>query len=293
MIRWGADEHAEDRAAAGELRPLGPADMPALRSLLDRDPVAFAAISSTIAVAGADPTRLGGILLGFHDGQGLRACLYSGATVVPLCADDVAQRAFARFLAEHPRTARAISGQAPDVLGLWRHLEPTWGQARQVRADLIQMSLSQAPKISGDSRVRRVLPTEREEFAEAMIAAFEEDLGVQPFLDGGREAYVDALHRMIREGRAFLSRDNSERITFLAYVPILLDDICEIRGIWMPSDLRGRGNAAAAVAQVVDYCRASLASTVTLVVARSNVAAHQAYVRVGFIERGPFATVLF
>lgn len=277
----------------GLVEPLVSADMPALWSLLDTDPLAFAAIGSTIALAGADPARLGGILLGFRDDEVLRAGLYVGATIVPLCADGLAQRSFAAYLSEGPRTARAITGRAPEVLGLWRYLEPSWGQAREVRADLIQMSLTGDAQVGGDSRVRRVLATEVDEYAEAMIAAFVEDIGVAPYREDSREAYVDALHAIIREGRAFLSRDSSGRITFLAYVPILLDDICEIRGIWIPSDLRGRGESAAAVAQVVDYCRSSLAPTVTLVVSRSNVPALCAYQRVGFVERGPFATVLF
>lgn len=293
MARWGAGEHSGEQASRGEVRPLTPADLPALWSLLDRDPPTFAAIGSTIALAGADPARLGGDLLGFFDGEALRAGLYVGATVVPLNADDAAQQAFAAYLTQHPRAARAISGQAPDVLGLWRYLEPTWGEAREVRTDLVQMALTDKPKVDGDPRVRRVLPTELEEYAEALIAAFFEDIGTAPFLEGRRQAYVDALYAIICDGRAFLRRESSSRITFLAYVPILLDNICEIRGIWIPAELRGRGESAAAVAQVVDLCQESRASSVTLVVSRSNVAAHRAYDRVGFVERGPFATVLF
>lgn len=294
-VRYGhpVDSSGPLDDGGGRVRPLSTHDLPHAWTLLDRDPVAFVSIASTLALAGDDPDRLGGSLLGyFRDGE-LRSCLYSGATIVPISADEPALRAFSSFIARLPRSARALSGQAADVLGLWSHLEHDWGPARETRDDLVQMVTTAEPRACPDPRVRRVTSDEHEEFAQAMIEAFVEDLGVLPFPSGGRDGYVAALLSMVNGGRAFLARDDSGRIVFLAYVPIVREGICEIRGIWIPADLRGRAECASALSTVVALCRESLAHTVTLVVSRSNLPAYHCYERVGFVERGSFATVLF
>ena len=68
---------------------------------------------------------------------------------------------------------------------------------------------------------------------------------------------------------------------------------CQLQGVYVRPDMRGRGIAAAAIAAVVEQVRASVAPSVTLYVNGHNTAARRAYERVGFEHTETFASILF
>ena len=67
----------------GAARLLSGADLPALRPLLDRDPVAHCFVASRVEAAGLDPWRLGAELWGYGNIR-LEAACFSGANLVPV-----------------------------------------------------------------------------------------------------------------------------------------------------------------------------------------------------------------
>ena len=68
---------------------------------------------------------------------------------------------------------------------------------------------------------------------------------------------------------------------------------CQVQGVWVPPELRGRGHASAGMAAVVQAARATIAPVVSLYVNDFNTPARSAYRRAGFTEVGTFMSVLF
>ena len=68
--------------------------------------------------------------------------------------------------------------------------------------------------------------------------------------------------------------------------------VCQVQGVWVHPDWRGRGLAAPAMAAVVEHTIAHVAPVVTLYVNDFNERAVATYRRAGFVRTGTFATVL-
>ena len=69
-------------------------------------------------------------------------------------------------------------------------------------------------------------------------------------------------------------------------------EACQLQGVYVRPDQRGRGVAAPALAAVVEQARATIAPVVTLFVNDHNTAARRAYERVGFQQTDTFASIL-
>jgi hypothetical protein len=80
---------------------------------------------------------------------------------------------------------------------------------------------------------------------------------------------------------------------FKAEVGAVCATVCQVQGVWVPPDLRGRGLSAPGMATVVRLAQATLAPIVSLYVNDYNDAARRTYERVGFSQVDTFATVLF
>jgi len=68
---------------------------------------------------------------------------------------------------------------------------------------------------------------------------------------------------------------------------------CQVQGVWVPPELRGRGHAAHGMAALVTEALRSVAPVVSLYVNDFNIPARAAYRRVGFAQAGTFMSVLF
>jgi predicted GNAT family acetyltransferase len=80
---------------------------------------------------------------------------------------------------------------------------------------------------------------------------------------------------------------------FKAEVGTVTDGVCQVQGVWVAPDLRGRGLAEPGMAAIVGLARESIAPVVSLYVNDFNTAARKTYAAVGFEQVGTFATVLF
>jgi predicted GNAT family acetyltransferase len=82
-------------------------------------------------------------------------------------------------------------------------------------------------------------------------------------------------------------------VVFKAEIGAVTPLACQVQGVWVPPELRGRGHAAAGMAAVVAHALRAVAPVVSLYVNDFNVPARAAYRRVGFSEAGTFMSVLF
>jgi predicted GNAT family acetyltransferase len=273
------------------LRVLRPEDLPAVTEVLTRDPVTDVFVASRVEAVGLDPARLGGEMWGFAVDGYLESLCHAGANMVPVQAGPEAVRAFAERARRQGRRCASIVGDRDAVAGLWEELSPTWGPAREVRDPQPLMSIAGPPAVPPDPLVRRVRPDELDILVPACVAMFTEEVGISPLGADGGASYRSRIAELVATGRAF-ARIQDGRVVFKAELGSVSSAACQVQGVWVPPDLRGRGLAAPGMAAVTELAREA-APVVSLYVNDFNQAARATYRRVGFADVGEFMSVLF
>ncbi|MGW0545646.1 GNAT family N-acetyltransferase [Streptomyces altiplanensis] len=274
-------------------RVLGPGDLGAALAILESEPVANAFVTSRVQAAGLDPWRLGGEMWGWYADGRLRSLCYSGANLVPICAPPEAVRAFADRARRAGRRCSSIVGPAEATGQLWRLLEPSWGPAREVRArQPLMVTEEPSPEVRPDPRVRRIRKTEIDVIMPACVAMFTEEVGVSPLAGDGGLLYQARVAELVAAGRSF-ARIEDGKVVFKAEIGAATPRACQIQGVWVAPEFRGRGLSETGMAAVLRYALADVAPVVSLYVNDFNTAARASYRRVGFREVGAFMSVLF
>ncbi|MFD6496472.1 GNAT family N-acetyltransferase [Streptomyces sp. NPDC059944] len=275
-------------------RVLEPSDLDAALAVLDREPVTNAFVASRVRVAGLDPWRLGGEMWGWYEDGMLQSLCYAGANLVPICATPRAVRGFADRARRGGRRCSSIVGPAEPTAQLWRLLEPNWGPARDVRAHQPLMVTDRLPAaVTPDPFVRRVRKDEMETIMPACVAMFTEEVGVSPMAGDGGLLYQARVAELVGAGRSFARLGQDGKVVFKAEIGAATAHACQIQGVWVAPEYRGRGVAAPGMAAVLRYALADVAPVVSLYVNDFNTAARATYRRVGFQEVGAFMSVLF
>ena len=256
------------------------------------DPVANVFVASRIQALGLEPGRLGAQLWGFDQGGQLTSLCYAGANLVPVQATSAAVAAFAERALRQGRRCSSLVGPSAALAELWGYLRPHWGPARDVRSAQPLMAIDGPAQIAADSGVRRVRSAEIDVLLPACIAMFTEEVGVSPLIGDGGTAYRARVAELIRAGRAF-ARIEEGRVIFKAEVGAATSQACQVQGVWVRPEFRGRGLAAPGMAAVVTEARRAIAPVVSLYVNDFNAPARAAYLRTGFRQVGEFMSVLF
>ncbi|MFE7482446.1 GNAT family N-acetyltransferase [Streptomyces sp. NPDC012600] len=274
-------------------RVLEPSDLGAALAILESEPVANAFVTSRVQVAGLDPWRLGGEMWGWYADGRLRSLCYAGANLVPICAGPEAVRAFADRARRAGRRCSSIVGPAEPTALLWRLLEPGWGPAREVRANQpLMVTESPSADITPDPLVRRIRKDEMEVLMPACVAMFTEEVGISPLAGDGGLLYQARVAELIGSGRSFARIDDG-KVVFKAEIGAATPQACQIQGVWVAPEHRGKGLSETGMAAVLRYALADVAPVVSLYVNDYNTPARKAYHRVGFRETGTFMSVLF
>lgn len=274
-------------------RVLEPSDLGAALAVLESEPVTNAFVTSRVQIAGLDPWRLGGEMWGWYADGHLRSLCYSGANLVPICAGPEAVRAFAERARRAGRRCSSIVGPAEPTAQLWRLLEPGWGPAREVRANQPLMETeSPSADVEPDPLVRRVRKDEMDVLMPACVAMFTEEVGVSPLAGDGGLLYQARVAELVAAGRSF-ARIEDGKVVFKAEIGATTPQACQIQGVWVAPEYRGRGLSETGMAAVVRYALADVAPIVSLYVNDYNTPARKAYRRIGFRETGAFMSVLF
>ncbi|WP_418959432.1 GNAT family N-acetyltransferase [Streptomyces tritici] len=275
------------------LRVLDPGDLGAALALLESEPVENAFVTARVQAAGLDPWRLGGEMWGWYEDGRLRSMCYSGANLVPICATPEAVRAFADRARRIGRRCSSIVGPAEPTARLWRLLEPGWGPARDVRAHQpLMVTEEPSADIAPDPLVRRVRKDEMDAIMPACVAMFTEEVGISPMAGDGGLLYQARVAELVGSGRSF-ARFEDGTVVFKAEIGAATRHACQIQGVWVHPDHRGRGLSETGMAAVLRYALADVAPVVSLYVNDYNAPARAAYRRVGFREVGAFMSVLF
>lgn len=272
------------------VRPLTPSDLTELHALLDRDPLVNLFVRNRVDATKLQTRWLGGQVWGYFEDDVLVSACHAGANVVPVQATPAAIEAFAeRAVADNIRPS-SIVGPRDAVLPMWKLLEPHWGPARSPRIDQPFLVLERDSRLRPDPRVRPVVLDEFDTVYPACVAMFTEEVGVDPEV-GNRSGYRARVAQLISQGWSFAIIEDGE-VLFKAEVGAAAPYACQLQGVYVRPDLRGRGIAAPALAAVVEQVRATVSPIVTLYVNDHNTAARRAYERVGFRHTTTFASIL-
>ena len=281
-----------EKSLVGYVRQLTASDLGELDALLRADPVTNCFLDARVRGAGVDPWRLGGDIWGYFDDEALQSVVYTGANLVPIGTTPASRAAFADRLRKGPRRCSSFVGDRDEVLDMWRLLEPAWGPAREVREDQRLLVMDTESSVSGDPLVRPATIADMDVLVPACIDMFTEEVGISPVRGGGGAAYRARIEEIVRAGRSFV-RIVDGRIEFKAEIGAATPDACQVQGVWVAPELRGRGMSVPAMASVVHLARLSIAPVVSLYVNSFNTVALRSYASVGFRPYGYFATVLF
>ena len=277
------------------VRLLDRADLDAALAVCARDPVANAFVAARLLSGGLNP-RSGGELWGYCEGDELRSLCWAGANLVPVEATPHAVEAFAARARRFGRHCSSLVGPADAVLGLWRRLELSWGPAREVRDQQPLMALDGPPLVAPDPAVRRSRLDELPLVVPACVAMFTEEVGYSPVAADGGAMYQAQVTSLVSAGRSFVRMDDGPRgprVTFKAELGSVTPAAVQVQGVWVDPGRRGEGLALAGMAAVVERVRAEVAPVVSLYVNGFNHRAVHVYEKVGFVQTGTFATVLF
>ena len=275
-----------------KVRVLGRDDLPAVRRVLDRDPITHVFVDHRVRATQLDPRWLGGQLWGYDDGSGVVSLCHAAANLIPVGARPDALEAFAAQALAQGRHCSAILGPNDQVEQLWDLLAGGWGPARDIRMRQPFLTLEAAPLVRPDPRVRRVRSDQLDALYPACVAMFTEELGISPEAGGAAKLYRARVAQLISKGLAFARIEDGE-VIFKAEVAAVTPHAGQVQGVWVNPAYRGQGLCAPAMAAVGNAVLKDLAPVVSLYVNEPNLAARRAYARVGFIERTRFATILF
>jgi predicted GNAT family acetyltransferase len=274
------------------LRVLRPSDREETLELLARDPVANVFVESRVRSVGLDPLRLGGEMWGHVVDGRIEAVCHAGANLVPAEAGPEAVRVFVDRARRQGRRCASIVGPRDMVAPMWEALEATWGPARDVRPQQPVMATSTPPAVPADAGVRRVRLEELDLLLPACVAMFTEEVGVSPLAGDGGLIYQARVAELVGAGRSF-ARIEDGQVVFKAEIGAASPTACQVQGVWVTPELRGRGLSVPGMAAVVELARHHVAPTVSLYVNDFNTAARATYRRVGFRDVGTFMSVLF
>ncbi|KHL15849.1 hypothetical protein CLV56_0491 [Mumia flava] len=272
------------------VRVLGEHDLSAVQRLVDRDPLVNLFVDHRLATTRMQPRWLGGEIWGYFDGGELVSACHVAANFVPVEATPDAIDAFTRRARRTGRLSSSIVGPATEVGALWERLEPHWGPARSLRLNQPFLQIAGPPRIAPDPRVRPVLLDEVDVLYPACVAMFTEEVGESPELPG-RHSYRARVTQLVTRGWSYAIIEDGE-VLFKAEVGSATARGCQVQGVWVAPEHRGRGLAARGMAGVVELARREVAPVVTLYVNDYNVAARAAYARAGFVQTSTFASVL-
>ena len=275
----------------GAARLLTGADLPALRPLLDRDPVAHCFVASRVEAAGLDPWRLGAELWGWG-GTRLEAACFAGANLVPVGDAPAALAAFADRAKRQGRRCSSIVGPAHAVAPTVGAAGTALGTGPRGPRQPAAAGHDHPPPMPGDPAVRRVAITELDLLMPACVAMFSEEVGTSPMGNDNGAAYRARVRDLVLAGRAFARIENG-RVLFKAELGAVSARAAQIQGVWVDPEYRGRGLGTLGTAAVVAEALRTVAPTVSLYVNDFNVPARRAYERVGLCNVGHLLSVLF
>jgi uncharacterized protein len=232
-----------------------------------------------------DVARRGiGLFAGLREDGRLVALCHLGTNVVP---SGRGTEEFAR-LAGRDRP-RMLVGEEAAVSSLWEAARTDLPHVLDDRPGQPVYALREPPP-PGGSGLRPATTADLAILVPACAAAFHEEVGVDAYARDPA-LFEWRTRTQIDEGRSWLWEEGG-KILFKAEASAWTDKAVQLQQVWVDPELRGRGYAKRALA---DLCRLLLATTpaVCLFVRPENEPAIRLYESTGMIRHGTYRSLIF
>ncbi len=278
---------------AHEVKAIDNASLPALRALIEREPIRHCFVASRIEAGGRSFWKPSfPDILGYFDDGHLKSALLLGANVVPINTSQTARREFADVLIRAGRRASSIVGPAEEALDLWDLVKGPWGTAREIRAQQPVLAMTERSVVQPDDQVRYSTLADLDILVPACVEMFTQEVGISPLVGGSANSYRTRISELVSNRRSFIKRID-DTVVFKAEVGCVGGGVAQIQGVWVNPAFRAQGIAAPAMSTVVQRVIEDIAPTASLYVNDFNTPALALYKSVGFHQVDTFATVLF
>jgi predicted GNAT family acetyltransferase len=211
-------------------------------------------------------------------------------TQLVLAADDNATVDAFATAARRYRDLRGFVGPVPVVARLWERVRDWHRPPAIVRACqplyVLEPGTLRAP-LAAD--VRLASATDAEIIAEHSAQMMIGELGYDPRI--ARAGFIAGVRHQIEAGNWWVWMVDG-RVRFQCSIGARSRYTAQIQGVWTPPSERGRGYATAALGAIAHRLLERV-PTLSLYVNDFNTAAIALYERLGFVQRGAFATYLF
>lgn len=274
------------------VRPLTRADISVVKELASKDVVTNCFIISKLDELENNSWSVQNEFFVFENNKIIESALYNGANIVPLSTNTNSLVSFAQHLINSPRRASSIVGEKVQVLELWDLLKTFWNKPREIRSNQPLLVIDDQPLLAPDPLVKPVVIRDLEILLPACVSMFTEEVGISPVVGSSEQMYRARVADVIQQRKMFARIDQGQ-VTFKAEIGVSINKVCQIQGVWVPPQLRGRNYGKAGMAAVVDLTRKHFAPKVSLYVNDYNERARAVYKSVGFQEHSTFATILF
>lgn len=268
------------------MRRVGPADLAAVRAIVDADP-----FGNAVVAAHLDCGHTADLLVVGEPGAPTAAC-YAAGTLLPVGGNVAAWTVLADHIGPRRRSCSSVVATADAMAVLQPVLCAYWGRARRAYPRQPLLALDRPATVVPDPLVRPARTDELDRYLPAAAAMFDEELGAAPLSGPKGLRYRSQLAALVRAGRVLIRTDAYGDVVFKAELAVVSRRTCQVQGVWVRPDRRGRGIGTAAMSAVVAHAL-RLAPSVSLYVNDFNLPARRLYGRLGMRQVGILSTLLF
>ncbi len=274
------------------VRPLVRTDIQAVLNLALQDEISNCFLINRLQELQQYTWSLQNEFVVYEENGKIESAIYSGANIIPLNTFENSQIQFAQYFLDQSKRISSIVGNKDEVLSFWQILKPFMPSPREIRSNQPLLVIDDAPLVAPDQFVQPALMRDLDLLIPACVSMFTEEVGISPVGEISEKSYRNRVAEVINQRKMFARIENNQ-VLFKAEIGVITDKVCQVQGVWVPPQLRGRNLGKSGMASVVNFARQNFAPKVSLYVNDYNHRAQAVYKSVGFQEHSTFATILF
>ena len=228
------------------------------------------------------------VLATLHNAEIQSLLLLAGNAVPINLSNEVAKQYAASPYVKYSQIA-SIVGKTPDVTHFWSALNNDSHRVlRLVRERQPYLRLNHEIEGYEDVDVHYITLEHYEQYFKASYDMFIGEVGRAP---NNLDHYQGRLRYQIQNKRAFGVFDKNDVLRFKVDVPIWYQQSCQVQGVWMHPEWRGKGLARQYFGATLQAIQRDIAVNVTLYVNDFNLPALNLYRGIGFTEITQYSTI--
>lgn len=271
-----------------EIRDLNSSNLSQLLELLNSDLATHLFVASRANEVLAQKSSSS--ILGFFEDDKLTSGLFLGPNIVPFFLDEVTAEYFAKYLANYPKRFASIVGPKKEVSLLWSKVSQDFPQPRLIRETQHLFVLDNELPKHPQAHVRLATVEDLDSYTSASIEMFTGEVGLAPF---DLVEYRMRVQAQIESQNSYGWFSSDGRVLFKVDVGAQFNGACQLQGVWLHPDLRGKDFSAGLLQMAINQIQAHGLKKITLYVNDFNLPAVSLYKKLGFVEHNKFQTIFF